>query len=137
MISKANQLNLNQQQTTTPSLLTMLNQNQKQTELPKLNEVKALPNVKTLEEIENELLNQSSKSSSTNNNSTASQRPSQAPKLPQKNNISASNSSNNLQSLQSLKFSPKGNLSLIQPFTLIYAWNILKRAPKFIIFHQK
>ncbi len=58
------QLNAFQSQNTIPKInqpvpLMQNILNKKSPELPKINEVKSMPNVKTLEEIENELLNQS------------------------------------------------------------------------------
>jgi hypothetical protein len=82
--------------------------NQKSPELPKINEVKSLPNVKTLEEIENELLNQPTNnknlnSSNANSNNTINR--SQTISSLSNKSINNNNNGNNshLQSLQNTK----------------------------------
>lgn len=66
MMKQANQQSFNNNQTKQNSIFNMIN-NQK--EAPRQNEVKSLPNVKTLEEIEAELLKQANQKSQLNNQS--------------------------------------------------------------------
>ena len=66
MMKQANQQNFNNNQTKQNSIFNMIN-NPKET--PRQNEVKSLPNVKTLEEIEAELLKQANQKSQLNSQS--------------------------------------------------------------------